>query len=150
MWLLDALTNGHVSRLDPTARQFLPDAEQIAADHGYLVSMERGSAPGRVAVDRLAANLLVKNSYCVLATPASPALWRELRLLRLQALSRQAPVEILEQHVNAGIEAADDDGFDVRMAELASGARGPPTAGTGRASRRGRRGSRVAAGVRPP
>jgi hypothetical protein len=119
LWLLDALTNGDVSRLDPTARPFLPGADQIVAAHGYLGSMEPGSALGRVAADRLAADLIAKNSYCVVTAPPSPALWRELGSYGVEHKQAE-PGEILEQHVHAAIGPADDDGFDGRMAELAS------------------------------
>lgn len=119
LWLLDERTDGAVFRLDAAARPFLPAADQIVEGHGYLASIDRADAPNRVAADRLAADLAAKGAYCVIiAHHPSPALRRELGFYCAEHVQAD-PVAILGRHVQAGIDADDDEDLRGRMERLA-------------------------------
>jgi len=118
LWLLDELADENVSRLDPAARPFLPDAEHIASANGYLACLDQVPMPSRVAADRLAADLAAKDAYCVLTAHPSPALQRELGFYCVPHVQAD-PVAILGQHVQAGVQEHDDDTLAERMADLA-------------------------------
>ena len=119
LWLLDECTDGAVSRLDPDAKPFLPAADQIVEGRGYLASIDRAGVPNRVAADRLAADLTAKGAYCVITAHSSPAMRRELSAYCIEHVQAD-PVAVLGRHVQAGIEACDDDELGSRLDDLAS------------------------------
>lgn len=66
--LLDEVTNGRISRLDPEAEIHLLTAEALENGHGYLVKLptSRAILLTQVRLDRLNALFVDKNCWCVL------------------------------------------------------------------------------------
>ncbi|MFJ9705401.1 hypothetical protein [Streptomyces sp. NPDC101234] len=96
--LLDRLTDGHVSRLDPRTDLDKLDDDQISEGHGY--ALEPGAAlPDETGLDRLCQLLGRKNAYAVLLATPEPGdvLSRSARYHRAHTPAAQTAV--LEGHL---------------------------------------------------
>jgi hypothetical protein len=118
--LLDVLADGAVSRLDPTTRLATIDEQHIASGQGYLGEIDLAAGEhGRVAADRVAALLERQQSFCVLIARPSPGLRRAMDRYWAECPPVD-PMEVLAQHLEAGITTEDDPLLGERTAELAT------------------------------
>jgi hypothetical protein len=118
--LLNALTDESVARLPPSVTLATLDEQLIRADHGYLGEIELvAGEQTRVAADRLADLLERQQSHCVLIARPSPGLRRTLGHYWVECPAVD-PYELLEQHLDAGVNADDDPLLLERVMELAT------------------------------
>ncbi|MEU8929626.1 hypothetical protein AB0D30_07050 [Streptomyces sp. NPDC048409] len=110
--LLDDLTRGQVSRLDPRTDLDRLDDEQIHGGHGYALEPGAAGLPDETGLDRLCELLGRKEAYAVLlATPeAGDVLSRGGRYHRAHAPA--APAAVLEGHLGLELAASEPELYE--------------------------------------
>lgn len=109
--LLDEVSDGNVSRLEPgsdlTSRMGLASS-RFDEHHGYVGELDVSDGEQmRVGTDRLAAELALRNAYCVLVARPSPTLRHVLGPYRAEC-SVVSPMKMLENHLHAGLSGDSD------------------------------------------
>ncbi|MFS8202941.1 hypothetical protein ACLVWQ_30170 [Streptomyces sp. CWNU-52B] len=106
--LLDDLTRGRVSRLDPRTDLDTLHDDQIGAGHGYALEPSATGLPDETGLDRLCELLGKKQAYAVLLATPEPGdvLSRSGRYHRTHTPALQAAV--LEGHLATELDGAGD------------------------------------------
>lgn len=117
--LLDHLTGGTVSRLDPETDLRGLDGSSIGRECGYLGEVSTSTAPPTEAqADRLADLLERQGSFCVLVAIPTPAGLRTFGAYR--ATSSSPPIaDLLSAHLQAQLRSEDAPDAADRLIELA-------------------------------
>ncbi|WP_329341597.1 hypothetical protein OG252_36705 [Streptomyces sp. NBC_01352] len=110
--LLDDLTRGQVSRLDPRTDLDTLDDTQIGEGHGYALEPAVAGLPDETGLDRLCELLGKKEAYAVLLAAPEPGdvLSRAGRYHRAHI---PAPADaVLEKHLAAELDGAPEESHD--------------------------------------
>ncbi|MFE3163719.1 hypothetical protein [Streptomyces sp. NPDC059224] len=104
--LLDDLTRGQVSRLDPRTDLDRLDDDQIHGGHGYALEPSTGGLPDETGLDRLCELLGRKQAYAVLLATPEPGDVQSHGGRYYRAHAPAAQTAVLEGHLGLELEAS--------------------------------------------
>jgi len=118
--LLDALTGGAVSRLEPETDLRTVDENLVGSNRGSLAEMTGPAAPPTQAqADRLAALLARQQSFCVVVATPTPAVLRAFADYRADCASPPF-TKLLRGYLDVHLSADDPVGTADGLVELAN------------------------------
>ncbi|MFF3482460.1 hypothetical protein ACFYXC_04185 [Streptomyces sp. NPDC002701] len=110
--LLDDLTRGQVSRLDPRTDLDTLDDDQIGADHGYALEPSSTGLPDETGLDRLCELLGRKQAYAVLLATPEPGDVMSRSGRHYRAHTPAAQNAVMEGHLAAELEDGGPESYE--------------------------------------